>query len=285
MTPSSTEAVRAKPEQPLRHLTAAEIHGFVTEGVICARGVIPPEWITRLAPAIERNIAKPTPSSKRISIPDERFFGDVFMWLHDPDFQAFVTQSPTAVLARQILAALGATGTTFFYDQLFVKEPGTQVRTPWHHDLTYWPIAGQQVCSIWMPLDPVTSATSGLSYVRGSHRWTQRFKAITPDRNDYMINPALDDTPDIDADPRYELLAWDMQPGDVLIFHPLIVHGSGANTSTTTRRRAVATRWLGDDVVFRDLPYTMPLPPGHGLADGSRFGGPMFPRFELAVRL
>ena len=74
-------------------------------------------------------------------------------------------------------------------------------------------------------------------------------------------------------------MAWDMEPGDVLVFHPLIVHGSQGNSSTTTRRRALATRWFGDDVVYRDLPYTMPLPPGHGLEDGQPFGGPLFPSF------
>ena len=60
---------------------------------------------------------------------------------------------------------------------------------------------------------------------------------------------------------------------------PLVVHGSQGNRSTTVRRRALATRWFGDDVVYRDLPHTMPLPPGHGLTDGEAFGGPVFPSF------
>ena len=28
----------------------------------------------------------------------------------------------------------------FFYDQLFVKEPGTAHPTPWHQDQPYWPV-------------------------------------------------------------------------------------------------------------------------------------------------
>ena len=27
-----------------------------------------------------------------------------------------------------------------FYDQLRIKEPGTVKRTPWHHDMPYWPL-------------------------------------------------------------------------------------------------------------------------------------------------
>ncbi len=33
---------------------------------------------------------------------------------------------------------------------------------PWHHDLTFGPLEGSQLCSIWMPLDPVTTETRGL---------------------------------------------------------------------------------------------------------------------------
>lgn len=66
----------------------------------------------------------------------------------------------------------------FFYDQLFVKEAGSPVPTSWHHDITFWPLAGQHICSLWLPLDPGNRTSSGLEYVRGSHRWSQRFKAI-----------------------------------------------------------------------------------------------------------
>jgi ectoine hydroxylase-related dioxygenase (phytanoyl-CoA dioxygenase family) len=269
-----------RPAPPLRPLTDDEVRTFVDDGVVCVRAVMPTEWLDVVAGAIARNIAEPTFIGQVISLPDQGFLNDVFVWLHDDGFRRFVLESPAATIASQALAGLGASKLSFFYDQSFVKEPGTQVPTPWHHDLTFWPLEGSQLCSIWMPLDPVTTETSGLEYVLGSHRWPERFKAITPDYSEYMVNPALDDMPDIDAHrDDYRIMAWDMEPGDVLVFHPLVVHGSQGNSSTTTRRRALATRWLGDDVVYRDLPHTMPLPPEHGLEDGQAFGGPLFPRF------
>jgi ectoine hydroxylase-related dioxygenase (phytanoyl-CoA dioxygenase family) len=267
------------PDAPLRDLTPDEVQAFVEDGVICSRAVMPGRWLDRAAAAIERNLKQPTFIGQQISLPEKGFLNDIFMWLADADYAAFVRESPAAVLAQQALRGLGASSVTFFYDQSFVKEPGTQVPTPWHHDLTFWPMEGHQICSIWMPLDPVTRETSGLEYVRGSHRWNKRFKAVTPDYNAFMLNPELDDVPDIDAHrDQYDLVNWDMEPGDVLLFHPLVVHGSSGNASMTRRRRALATRWLGDDVVYRDLRYTMPLPPGHGLRDGDRFGGACFPQ-------
>jgi hypothetical protein len=32
---------------------------------------------------------------------------------------------------------------------------GTLERTPWHHDQPYYPVDGEQIVSLWMPLDPV----------------------------------------------------------------------------------------------------------------------------------
>lgn len=269
--------------EPLRDLTPVEVASFVEDGVVCARGVMPREWLAIVEEAIERNLREPTFIGQMISLPDQGFLNDVFVWLHDDGFRRFVLESPASRLASQALAGLGSREVMFFYDQSFVKEPGTEVPTPWHHDLTFWPVEGQQVCSIWMPLDPVTTATSGLEYILGSHRWPNRFKAVTPDYSEFMLDPDLDDMPDIDAHrDQYELAAWDMEPGDVLIFHPLVVHGSQGNRSTTVRRRALATRWFGDDVVYRNRPYTMPLPPDHGLADGDPFTGDLFPRFDLS---
>lgn len=264
------------PEQPLRPLSPSEVEAFRRDGVVCAPAVMPPHWIERMAGAVERSLRDPSPLGAMISKQEVGFTNDLFLWLRDDDYRAFVFESPAPLLARQ---AIGSRGLSFFYDQLFVKEPGTQVPTPWHHDLTFWPIEGDEICSIWMPLDAVTRASSGLEYVRGSHRWNRRFKAVTPDYNEFMLASDLEDPPDIDHHREdYDLVNWDMQPGDLLIFHPLVVHGSSGNTSMEHRRRALATRWLGDDVVYAPKPATMPLPPGHGLREGDRVGGPLFPR-------
>ncbi len=264
------------PEEPVRPLTGEEIEAFSRDGVICARQVMPQRWLDLIAGAIERTKQRPSDTGKILSKPDPGYLNDIFMWLNDDAYRTFVFESPAARLAQQ---AMGSHTVTFFYDQVFVKEPGTAVPTPWHHDLTFWPVDGKQICSIWMPLDPVTRETSGLEYVRGSHRWNRRFKAVSPDYHPALLASDLEDPPDIDnhrAD--YDLVNWNMEPGDVLIFHPLTVHGSAGNSSATRRRRALATRWLGDDVVYAPAKARMPLPRGHGLARGDRMGGRYFPQ-------
>lgn len=279
--PMSTQAKHAErhsPESPLRWLREEEVKTFWTDGAICARQVLPLRWIERIAVAVERIIAAPSPVGQHLSAPERGLTHDLYMYTRDEDFRAFVFESPAALLAQQIL---GAHTVRFFYDQLFVKEPGSPVPTLWHHDITFWPIAGQQICSMWTPLDPVNHAASGLEYIRGSHLWPQRFKAIGVGEGGYPTEmwprPELESVPDIDSHrDQYDIISWDFEPGDVLLFHPCTLHGSGANTSPTQRRRAFATRWVGDDVVFTGSPDT-PTFRATGLKPGDLLGGAAFP--------
>ena len=49
---------------------------------------------------------------------------------------------------------------TFYHEHVLVKEPGTAASTPWHHDQSYYPVDGQDVCSLWIPVDPVSYLVS-----------------------------------------------------------------------------------------------------------------------------
>ena len=67
----------------------------------------------------------------------------------------------------------------------------------------------------------------------------------------------LDEVPDIDSNiENYEIISWDLIPGDVVIHHPLILHGSSGNKSSNIRRRGLALRYIGDDVAWDDRPGT-----------------------------
>ena len=262
--------------KPSRELTPLEVEAYDRDGVICARGLFDRYWVERMAKAVDHIVANPTYYGGQVSMDAKRFSGDLFVWKQDDDFRDFIYESPGARVANMVLRAKRV---NFFYDQLFVKPPGCHVPTPWHHDLTFWPIQGEQVCSLWMTLDPVTRASSGLEFVRGSHRWPNRFRAITPDYNAYMMASELEEPPDIDGQrANYDLMSWDMEPGDVLIFNGLIVHGSTGNHSTDRTRRAFSTRWTGDDVRFAPRHPTMPLLWPHFLRKGDRMGGPLFPQ-------
>lgn len=47
---------------------------------------------------------------------------------------------------------------------------------------------------------------------------------------------------------QHEILAWDTQPGDAVVFHALTIHGATGNAHSKNKRRAYSMRFAGPDV-------------------------------------
>ena len=259
-----------------------DIAAYQRDGVVCLRGMFDRDWIGRLRLALERNMKSPGPWHRSITKPGQpgNFYYDSMMWRADPDFRAFAHESPAAEIAGRIM---GARSVRFFYDQLFVKEPGTLDPMPWHHDLPYWPFQGSQVCSIWLAIEDVTAAGSGVEFVAGSHASGKWYRPQLPfEVNKKFQGLDLEPCPDFGqrrGEPGLRFLTWDMQAGDCLVFSALTVHGSGGNTTMTHRRAALSTRWLGDDATWDPRPTTATYyydPDGPGLNAGDPVGGRYF---------
>ena len=233
---------------------------YARDGVAVLRGVLSTEWIERMRGAIDRVIAAPAETAVEYTPAGQtgRYVGDFFVWMRDPDFAALMLDSPLPSLAAALMQSSVA---RLFYDQLLVKEPLTQEHTPWHQDLPYWPVRGDDILSLWIPFDTVTLKTGAVQYARGSHLEKQLY-APTPFSADSgygalyvkMGFPPLP-TEDVIRE-RYELSSWDTEPGDILIHHPLTLHFSAGNLSPDVRRRAVAVRYLGDDARWDARPGT-----------------------------
>jgi hypothetical protein len=157
-----------------------------------------------------------------------------------------------------IAAALFDCGNIWLmYEQIWLKDGEATRRTPWHQDLPYLPAAGEHLAVMWMCLDPVDKAHS-LEFVRASHRGPlYNPTAFNPD--DTAANLFSGDEwpplPDIEAArEEFPILSWPMQPGDIVIFHPAMLHG-GAPTETGVRRRTLSLRFFGDDAWCASRPH------------------------------
>lgn len=243
---------------PHSPISEADRETYDRNGVVCLRGMFDSGWIEHLAHWVEVAMREPGPHAEEYAGDDGdagRFFGDLDIARRQEGFRRFVHESPAAEIAGQVM---GATKVNFFYDQLLVKEPGTAERTPWHQDQPYWAVAGQQVCSIWLPLDPVAEETC-VEYVAGSHDWPAFSPYHFVDGTPYD-GTGLPPLPDIEADRgRHRIVRFDLQPGDCLVFQAMIVHGAPGNPSPR-RRRALATRWTGDDARYCVRPGEIAIP-------------------------
>jgi ectoine hydroxylase-related dioxygenase (phytanoyl-CoA dioxygenase family) len=246
-----------------------QVRTFWADGAICLRGLFDQKWIERMRGAVEQALDAPGPIGFDVGKTDpkakqtNRFYVELSAWTRLPDFAAFVYESPAVDIAARLL---GSRKVNLFFDQLFIKEPGTPESTPWHQDRPYWPVDGDQILSVWVPFDPVTLENGGLEYVRGSHRWPHFYRpggwGDNPQLDAVMKQLEGEEPPDIDAKrDEHELLSWDMEPGDCLVHHAMTVHGAPGNRTAATRRRAYATRWTGDDVTWNPRPGILEIIP------------------------
>ena len=247
---------------PARPITQQEMQTFEEDGVVCLRGLFDRDWCTRMYDASIGYMESGQGRVRVVDRPDEtgKFYSNVFMCGSDPDFLAFRNESPAAEIAATLMKSTEA---RFWYDQLFIKEPTTVAPTQWHHDLPFWPFTGNDVISIWLALTPVTKESSGLQYLKGSHKWGKFYRPVTPDDDPAFANPDLEPCPNFserEDDPSLTFLSWDMEPGDCICHHPLTVHGAGPNTSQTQRRVGLSIRFFGEDARYDPKPYTVKLP-------------------------
>ena len=84
--------------------------------------------------------------------------------------------------------------------------------------------------------------------------------------------------PDIEAAPeRYDIISFDVAPGDVIIHDVRTVHGAGGNR-TDCWRRAVSFRYCGDQVRYFDRAGAIrQVGVAHDLRDGDRLFSKDYP--------
>jgi ectoine hydroxylase-related dioxygenase (phytanoyl-CoA dioxygenase family) len=260
--------------------TQAEIDTYAADGVVKLAGVFSPEWIALLREGVEENMRNPGRYGKRYTPEGSpgMFFGDYCNWQRIEAYRRFLTESPAAALAGGLM---GSKKVNVFHEHVLVKEPGTREPTPWHNDQPYWTVDGFDVCSMWIPLDPV-ARENGVEYVRGSHRagvwYTPR--RFADQANHPANDPRFIPVPDIAGNrDQYDLVGFDLEPGDCVVFHGLTLHGAPGNASSTLRRRAVSVRWTGDDArfVLREGFMSPPPPETGGPQPGAPMDSAVFP--------
>jgi ectoine hydroxylase-related dioxygenase (phytanoyl-CoA dioxygenase family) len=269
------------PEAPVRDLTDAEVAAYREDGAIMVSGLFSAEWVARLTEAVDFVLANPSLLTRAAADHSaNRGTGDAFMWKTHQTFRDFVFCSPASRIAKRLFDSRTVTA---FYDQIFAKPPGSEP-SPFHEDASSFPVEGEQICAMWIALDPCGPDTAALKVVRGSHRWDRgQAPVVSTNLLQRMIQAGQDEETvtrkranvlEWDGE---DLLAWDMAPGDAVIFHPGALHGA-TGTGPDRERRAFASRWLGDDVTFQPQKGVIPILWDPELEPGDSMGGPLFPR-------
>ncbi len=261
----------------LRHKITEDLkREYHSNGVVCLRDQFDREWVDHLLKLTSSAIAQPERNGYRGLAKSEGFISLKWPSRFNKGIAQFFRDSPAAEMVAQVI---GSKELRFFNDQIFAKEPGVEQKTFWHHDAAGWPVIGEQVPSLWIPLTPVTRENSGLVCVRASHQRTSLYWPITDKSKNLERPPAREECPDFDRVDDAEILSWDMAPGDALLIHPRTVHAAGGNQSKTQGRVAITSRWFGDDIVWDPRPECVEIPfySSAQMKPGAAPGGEEFP--------
>ena len=235
-------------------VSRADLGAYREKGALCIRKVINHATVEALriatAQAIEAKLCDDV--SRGVSRPSAPHFHILRnVYEHGEAFRHVLAETPLAQIARDLMQCRKV---VLFGDSLFDKEAGARTTTPWHHDVPFWPVRGDQVCTTWIALDHVSRANGAMEYVAGSHKWNRMFRPKYPTGAPADTNPLLDafeEIPDFDQQrDMHEFLYWELEPGDMLVHHGMTVHGAGENTLLDLSRRAYAPRFVGEETVW-----------------------------------
>jgi ectoine hydroxylase-related dioxygenase (phytanoyl-CoA dioxygenase family) len=264
-------------------ITADVRETYRKDGVVLLRQALHPEWLRLIEMGIRRRLA--TPDTALFYKGEAGEFKETIRNFDViPEIQRLLYDSPIADMMSMLF---GCEKIYYYSDEFFIKE-GYSRRTPWHQDIPYFPLEGEQIASMWLSVDPLKREEC-LESIPGSHRAT-RYDGFTP--GDESHDPTkgyygrdLPQLPDIEAErEKWNIVAWDMQPGDVILLHPGVLHGGGP-MSEGGRRRTITIRCYGEDIVYAERPPsrpTAPMTPGLSLRlkPGDPLRHPWYPRLR-----
>jgi phytanoyl-CoA hydroxylase len=214
---------------------------YLQDGYLVRRGLVPPDLIEalnarfedvaegRVAPARNMQVVRNVQVAKGLVTPATKAAGISKMnfVLRDPVMRRF---SECAAVLDQVEALLGP-DLIAMNSMYLSKPPNVDGRHPLHQDLLYFPFRpAERIVGVWTALERITRENGCLVVIPGSHHG-ELLEHDYPDweHKNYLFLGVKN----LDASGRVHL---EMEPGDTVLFHPLLIHGSGLNRTQTPRR-------------------------------------------------
>ncbi len=245
-------------------ISEEQIAQYQRDGAILLRGILGAEERALLERGLEESNSNPGKRSTRASNAQGR--GETFLesfpsQASSPSLKALLELGRIPEIAGRLMRAPSA---QLILDQIFYKAAGVVIPTPWHQDTPYLRVRGDDMIRVWVCADYSPKELT-LQLIRGSHRWGIVFdprlaasesETVRNSGQGRMIQLSGGDhpgpqIPDIARYPEsFDILRWDVEPGDALVFNGNMLHAAGGAEDYPSARRAYTSMWGGPQLRY-----------------------------------
>ena len=192
---------------------------YETEGYVIARNVIDADLVEEGRAHIDW-LQQQHPNLR----PEQ--LGHTLM-TNDPFWVRLISDERLLDVAQQFVGP----NIALFASHYIAKPPYTGQPVLWHQDGAYWPLEPMEVVTLWLALDDVSPENGCMRVVPRTQHTALAALQERPDVQSVlgggMDESLVDESQAVDVE---------LKAGDVSIHHPVVIHGSNANTSPRWRR-------------------------------------------------
>ena len=247
-------------------------YGYVSNIQLLDQGQIDKltaELADLMDPAYEGNSLFYQFASNESTDPNSVLFHALGAWRITEGFHDILWNPAFVMAASQLL---GDRGVRFWHDQLFCKPALHGGVVAWHQDYSYWTrTAPLQHLTCWVGLDDATTDNGCLYYVPYSQHWGLLDKPELAGDMEGLMDYLTEEQKE-----QFKPIPIELKKGYAAFHHPLMVHGSYANTSQQARR-AFVLNVFADGTLSNSDNELLPTTPG--IPKGQKNGRAVLPSF------
>jgi len=270
------------------NLSPTQVQSWQQDGYFISDLRLDPAILEALGERMERVFQgqceneQPRMTTWRPGDPPERIRQAAFGWRTDPVIRSAALTPAIGYIAAQ----LAQTAAIRLLMDWIIHKPGVGPDGPkttgvgWHQDQNYWRNTHpQELLTARIPLDRETAENGCMHILPGSHRWGLLD----------VIGDGFWDTGESELAPELERLAGgpveertcELEPGQIMFHHCLLIHMTGQNR-TDAPRRSINVHLMPGHTRFvksPDVSFIEAYAGDHGMAlrHGAPLAGPLFP--------
>lgn len=214
-------------------LTAEEIQHFRERGYVIPRFRLPQALLGELRTGLDgllasyRDVKQEDLANPHMLPPTE-----------GPEINPFMRAARQPEVLDMLEPLLGP-DLVLWITRVLCKPAAKGREVPWHQDGEYWPMRPLATCSVWIALDPVSTANGCMRFIPGSHQRKEPYRHHVTKRDNLVLNLELDQ----DQFDESQAVNVELEPGQMSLHDVRLIHGSLANTSGQ-RRAALIMRYM-----------------------------------------